>query len=69
MTRPKKTHQDENNVKIKNCSILLKLMSTEETWMRVCSCIKYNGLTKNDWVNFCLNNNLNMDEEKHKILT
>jgi len=35
-----------------------------QTWLRVCACIKHNGLTDNEWQRFCSNNNLNMDEEK-----
>lgn len=37
------------------------------TWLRICSCIKYIGLTNNDWLNFCKTNSLNMDTEKEEL--
>jgi phage/plasmid-associated DNA primase len=37
------------------------------TWMRVCSCIKYNKMNNKDWVKFCQNNDLNMDTEKKEL--
>lgn len=36
-------------------------------WLRICSCIKHNGLTNNDWLNFCKANDLNMDTEKIEL--
>ena len=37
------------------------------TWIRICACIKYNGLTNKDWLKFCKINNLNMDTEKEEL--
>jgi phage/plasmid-associated DNA primase len=50
---------------------LLQLISIDKkdrtTWLRICSCIKYIGLTNNDWLNFCKTNSLNMDTEKEEL--
>jgi hypothetical protein len=36
-------------------------------WIKICSCMKYNNLTNDDWLLFCTNNSLNMDKEKLEI--
>jgi phage/plasmid-associated DNA primase len=50
---------------------LLQLISIDKkdrtTWLRICSCIKYNGLSNNDWLNFCKKNCLNIDTEKEEL--
>jgi phage/plasmid-associated DNA primase len=38
-----------------------------QVWQRICSCLKYNGLTNDDWLHFCNINNLNMDIEKEEL--
>lgn len=44
--------------------IIIKDIKDRQTWMCVCSCLKTNGYTNNDWLRFCKKNALNMDEEK-----
>lgn len=38
-----------------------------KTWFMVCKCILYNKMSNDDWVRFCHNNNLNLDEEKEQL--
>jgi phage/plasmid-associated DNA primase len=40
-----------------------------KVWLRVCSCLKQNGFIENDWLRFCNNNNLHMDEEKQTVFS
>ena len=62
------TDSESDNEAPSKLQELLKLVRIDKkdrtTWMRICSCIKYNGLTNNDWLNFCRTNELNMDTEK-----
>lgn len=37
-------------------------------WFSICSFIKNNKMTNDDWLRFCKNNELNMDEEKINLL-
>lgn len=38
-----------------------------KTWLMVCKCIIYNKMSNDDWLQFCHNNNLNLDEEKQQL--
>ena len=38
-----------------------------KVWLRVCSCLKQNGFTQDDWFQFCEDNHLNMDKEKQEL--
>jgi len=60
-------NESDNEVLSKNQELLQLIRIDKKdrtTWMRICSCIKHNGLTNNDWLNFCKTNKLNMDDEK-----
>jgi phage/plasmid-associated DNA primase len=50
---------------------LLKIIRIDKkdriTWLRVCSCLKNNGMTNKDWKQFCKNNDLNYDKEKQEL--
>jgi len=51
---------------------LVKLIRLEDkknrqAWSMVCSFIKYNGLTNDDWLEFCKDNELNLDKEKEEL--
>jgi phage/plasmid-associated DNA primase len=59
------------NQKINKNQELLKLIKINpkdrKTWMRVCACIKYNKMKNDDWLQFCKDNDLNMDKEKIEL--
>jgi hypothetical protein len=63
-------NESENEINSKSQE-LLQLISIDKndrtTWLRICSCIKYNGLSNNDWLKFCKKNCLNMDTEKEEL--
>ena len=40
-----------------------------KVWLSVCSCLKQNGFTEDDWFSFCDINKLNMDEEKQGVFS
>ena len=50
---------------------LLKIIRIDKkdrtTWLRVCSCLKNNGMNNEDWKQFCKNNDLNYDTEKQEL--
>jgi len=47
---------------------LITINSTDRNaWLRICACIKYLGLSNDDWIKFGKNNNLNWDGEKQKL--
>jgi phage/plasmid-associated DNA primase len=60
-----------HNEKLSQNQELLDLVRIDKkdrtSWQRVCACIKYNGFTNDDWLEFCENNDLNMDEEKLEL--
>ena len=41
--------------------------SDRNAWLRICACIKYLGLSNDDWIKFGKSNNLNWDGEKQKL--
>lgn len=43
---------------------LITIDKKDRVWLKICSCIKNIGLTNDDWLRFCKDNTLNMDEEK-----
>jgi len=66
----KKTIVTDNKKLSKNQELLQIIRIDKKdrtTWMRICSCIKYNGMTNDDWLNFCKTNSLNMDTEKEEL--
>lgn len=51
---------------------LLKLIKLDDkkdrkTWAMICSFIKYNFMTNDDWIQFCKDNELNLDKEKEEL--
>lgn len=42
----------------------IKINPKDRLWLRICSCLKQNGYNDDDWLRFCKNNDLNMDNEK-----
>ena len=57
---------------IKKYKELLKLVRVDDPknrklWLTVCKCIISNGLSNNDWMQFCLDNGLNIDTEKENL--
>jgi len=60
----------EEFVKYREMLQLIRIDSKDrKVWLRVCSCLKQNGFIKEDWLNFCDINNLNMDEEKQTVFS
>lgn len=61
------TNMEENNIqKNRELFALIKIKDVKDRngWQKLCACMKHNGLTNADWVNFGFKNSLNMDEEK-----
>lgn len=62
------TDNESDNEELSKFQELLFMIHIDKkdrtTWMRICSCIKYNKMTNKDWLKFCEINNLNMDSEK-----
>ena len=65
------TDNESENETTSQLQELLQLIRIDKkdrtTWLRVCSCIKFIGLTNNDWLKFCKTNSLNMDTEKEEL--
>jgi hypothetical protein len=43
---------------------IIRIEPKNREWLRICSCLKTNNYTNNDWLRFCNNNSLHMDDEK-----
>jgi phage/plasmid-associated DNA primase len=72
----KTTERQNKVIEVKNDQLdkyreLLKIIKIDkkdrDTWMRICSCLISNDFTENDWLNFCQDNDLNMDFEKENL--
>ena len=63
-----KTTNETNTTQLQELLNMIRIDKKDrKTWMMVCSCILYNKLTNDDWLNFCRNNELNMDPEKENL--
>jgi len=60
-------NEQELNEKQELLNIIRINKKDRKTWMRVCACIIYNKMKNEDWLHFCKNNELNMDEEKKHL--
>lgn len=67
---PLTTLTPEEFVKYREMLQLIRIDPKDrKVWLRVCSCLKQNGFTEDDWFSFCDINNLNMDEEKQTVFS
>jgi phage/plasmid-associated DNA primase len=65
-----KETEDETSSLTQNQELLRMITIDKKdrtTWLRVCSCLKYNGMSNGDWEKFCKDNQLNYDTEKKDL--
>lgn len=61
--------QSSNASKMQDLLFIIKINQKDRIWLPICDAIKANGGTENDWLQFCSNNNLNMDKEKEDLFS
>jgi len=69
-TKPKIIIEEDKPTELtQNQELLLIPLSNldRKKWINVCSCLKFNEMTNDDWLLFCKTNNLNMDTEKIEL--